>query len=60
MSRNVVSMAELDARKVASRGVMSAAEVRAVIVAGDALQSEIGLMLRRAAVTGARRAELAA
>ena len=60
VSRNVVSMAELDARKVAPRGVMSAAEVRAVIVAGDALGSEVGLMLRLAAVTGARRAELAA
>ena len=60
VSRNVVSMAELDARKVAPRGVMSAAEVRAVIVAGDSLGSEVGLMLRLAAVTGARRAELAA
>ena len=60
ISRNVVSMAELDARKIAPRRVMSAAEVRAVIVAGDALGSEVGLMLRLAAVTGARRAELAA
>ena len=39
---------------------MSAAEVQAVIVAGDALGSEVGLMLWLAAVTGARRAELAA
>ena len=40
--------------------MMSSKDVRAVIVAGDALGSEIGLMLRLAAVTGARRAELAA
>jgi integrase len=39
---------------------MSAAEVRSVIEAGDTIGSEVGLMLRLAAVTGARRAELAA
>ncbi len=47
-------------RKVAPRGVMSAADVRHVIAVGDAIGSEVGLMLRLAAVTGARRAELAA
>jgi integrase len=56
ISGNVASLAELSSRKVAARRVMSAAEIRAV----DAIGSEVGLMLRIAAVTGARRAELAA
>lgn len=60
VTRNVASLAELDSRKVAPRGVMSAAEVRSAIDSGDAIGSEVGLMLRLAAVTGARRAELAA
>ena len=60
VTRNVASLAELDSRKVAPRQVMSAAEVRSVIEAGDTIGSEVGLMLRLAAVTGARRAELAA
>ncbi len=60
ITRNVASLAELSSRKVAARGVMSASEIRAVIAAGDAIGSEVGLMLRIAAVTGARRAELAA
>ena len=60
ITRNVASLAELSSRKVAARGVMSASEIRAVIAAGDAIGSEVGLMLRVAAVTGARRAELAA
>ena len=60
VTRNVASLAELSSRKVAPRGVMSAAEVRSVIQAGDTIGSELGLMLRLAAVTGARRSELAA
>jgi len=40
--------------------VLSAADVRHVIAVGDAIGPEVGLMLRLAAVTGARRAELAA
>ena len=60
VSRNVASLAELSSRKVAPRGVMSAKDVRVVIEAGDSIGPEIELMLRLAAVTGARRAELAA
>lgn len=60
VSRNVASLAELSSRKVQPRKVMSVAEVRKVIEAGDAIGPEVGLMLRLAAVTGARRAELAA
>ena len=58
VSRNVASLAELSSRKVSPRKVMSAADVRRVIAAGDAIRAEVGLMLRIAAVTGARRAEL--
>jgi integrase len=60
ITRNVASLAELSSRKVQLRVVMSAADVRAVVRAGDAIGPEVGLMLRLAAVTGARRAELAA
>jgi integrase len=60
ISRNPASLAELRSRKVQPRGVMSSAEVRSVIEAGDSIGAEVGLMLRLAAVTGARRAELAA
>ncbi len=60
ISRNPASLAELSSRKVKPRGVMSAADVRAVVLAGDAIGAGVGLMLRIAAVTGARRAELAA
>ncbi len=60
ITRNPASLAELRSRKVPPRGVMSAADVRAVVVAADAIGAEVGLMLRLAAVTGARRAELAA
>jgi integrase len=52
ITSNVASLAELTSRKVAARGVMSASEIRAVIAAGDAIGSEVGLMLRVAAVTG--------
>ncbi len=60
LGRNVASLAELSSRKVSPRGVMSAADVRHVIAVGDSIGSGVGLMLRLAAVTGARRAELAA
>ena len=60
ITRNPASLAELSSRKVKPREVMSAADVRAVVLAGDAIGAEVGLMLRLAAVTGARRAELAA
>ena len=60
ISRNPASLAELRSRKVQSRGVMSAADVRAVVLAGHSIGAEVGLMLQLAAVTGARRAELAA
>jgi integrase len=60
VSRNVASLAELTTRKVQPRKVMSAADVRRVIEVGDSIGPEVGLMLRLAAVTGARRAELAA
>ena len=60
VTRNVASLAELSSRKVALRGVMSAADVRRVIAVGDEIGAEVGLMLRLAAVTGARRSELAA
>ena len=60
MTRNVASSAELSSRKVASRGVMSVADVRRVIGVGNEIGVEVGLMLRLAALTGARRWELAA
>jgi integrase len=60
VSRNVGSLAELTSRKVKQRGVMSAADVRRVIEVGDSIGPEVGPLLRLAAVTGARRAELAA
>jgi integrase len=60
VTRSVASLAELSSRKVAPRGVMSAGEVRSVIQAGDTIGSEVGLMRRLAAVTGARRTKLAA
>ena len=53
VSRNVAPLAELSSRKVAPRGVLSAADVRHVIAVGDAIGSEVGLMLRLAAATGA-------
>ena len=60
VSRNVASLAELTSRKAKQRGVMAASDVRRVIEVGDGIGPEVGLMLRLAAVTGARRAELAA
>jgi integrase len=60
VTRNVASLAELSSRKIAPRGVMSASDVRRVIAVGDEIGADVGLMLRLAAVTGARRSELAA
>ena len=41
VSRNVTSLAELSSRKVAPRGVMSAADLRSVITAGDSGQRNL-------------------
>jgi integrase len=59
-STNVASMARLRSMKSKRRSVMTLDEVRAVMVAAASIDPAAALMLRVAAVTGARRAELAA
>jgi len=59
-STNVASMARLRSTKTARRTVMTLDEVRAVMVAAATIDPAAALMLRVAAVSGARRAELAA
>ena len=60
LSTNVASLARLRSSKEAPRGVMSSDEVRAVMAAAASIDPAAALALRLAAVTGARRAELAA
>ena len=59
-STNVASMARLRSTKTQRRTAMTLDEVRAVIAAATSIDPAAALMLRVAAVTGARRAELAA
>jgi hypothetical protein len=59
-SRNVASLAQRKTIKKPPRGVMSLDDVRAVIAAADEFDPAAALALRLAAMTGARRAELAA
>jgi len=60
VARNVAALARLSAAKRKPRAGMSPAEVRAVIDAAASIDPVAALALRLAAVTGARRAELAA
>jgi integrase len=59
-STNAASMARLRASKTPRRNVMTLEEVRAVVNAAAEIDPAAALMLRVAAVSGARRAELAA
>lgn len=57
---NVASAARLGRRKQVPRGTLSHDEVRRVMAAAAGFDAAAGLALRLAAITGARRAELAA
>lgn len=57
---NVAAVARLGRRKQAPRGTLEPDEVRRVLAAAAAFDEAAGVALRLAAVTGARRAELAA
>jgi integrase len=59
-STNVASMARLRSTKTQRRTVMTLDDVRAVMAAAESIDPAAALMLRIAAVSGARRAELAA
>jgi integrase len=59
-STNVASLSRLRSTKASRRAVMTVDEVRAVMAAAATIDPAAELMLRVAAVTGARRAELAA
>ena len=59
-SQNVASLARLRSKKAAPRQVMSLDEVQSVIDAAATIDPAAALALRLAAVSGARRAELAA
>jgi integrase len=60
VNSNVASLARLRSTKTQRRTVMTLDEVRAVMAAAASIDPAAALMLRVAAVTGARRAELAA
>jgi integrase len=60
VTTNVAVSARLGRRKNAPRGALSADEVRRVITAAAGIDAAAALCLRLAAVTGARRGELAA
>jgi len=60
VSQNVVAMAQRKTTKKQPRGVMSLDDVRAAIAAAAEFDPAAALALRLAAMTGARRAELAA
>ena len=60
VSTNVASLARLRSTKTQRRDVMTLDEVRAVMAAAATIDPAAALMLRIAAVSGARRAELAA
>ncbi len=60
VATNVATSARLGRRKTTPRGALSADDVRRVIAAATGIDAAAGLCLRLAAVTGARRGELAA
>ncbi len=60
VSNNVVAIATLGRRKTQPRAALSSTEVRDALVAAERIDTAVGLALRLAAVTGARRAELCA
>jgi integrase len=60
ITTNVAALATLGRRTTKPRAAMTAADVRAVIEAGERLDPAAGLAFRLAAITGARRAELCA
>ncbi len=60
VATNVASIARLGRRKVVPRASLSPEEVRRVLVAAATIAVEAAVALRLAAVTGARRSELAA
>lgn len=60
VSQNVVAMAQRKTTKKQPRGVMSLDDVRSAIAAAAEFDPAAALALRLAAMTGARRAELAA
>ncbi len=60
VSQNVVALAQRKTSKKQPRGVMSLDDVRAVIAAAESFDAAAALALRIAAMTGARRAEIAA
>jgi hypothetical protein len=60
VSQNRVALAQRKTSKKRPRGVMSLDDVRAVIAAAESFDPAAALALRIAAMTGARRAELAA
>ena len=60
VSTNVASLARLRSTKTQRRSVMTLDDVRAVMTAAASIDPAAALMLRVAAVSGARRAELAA
>jgi integrase len=60
VSNNVVASATLGRRKTQPRAALSSTEVRDALDAAERIDTAVGLALRLAAVTGARRAELCA
>ena len=60
VSTNVVAIATLGRRKTQPRGALTSTELRAALEAAEQIDAAVGLALRLAAVTGARRAELCA
>ena len=60
VTTNVAALATLGRRTTKPRAAMTAADVRAVIEAGERFDPAAGLAFRLAAITGARRAELCA
>lgn len=60
VSTNVAALAALGRRTTKPRAAMTAADVRAVIEAGERFDAAAGLAFRLAAITGARRSELCA
>ena len=60
VSTNVAALATLGRRTTKPRATMMAADVRAVIEAGERFDPAAGLAFRLAAITGARRSELCA
>ena len=60
VNTNVAALATLGRRTTKPRSAMTAADVRAVIEAGERFDPAAGLAFRLAAITGARRSELCA